>query len=768
MQFNIFLSKFGLPVYNGLAHDIITRYRESHLSLFSISISIEDVANAARILLSNGFDISRPTFFQRLKIVDDELQALKNISLRMSSMLSVLLPPREAQISEEFADTIVDIRHACEIYAEDAAEEQIRVLSIDIETFSGEDISNGVYKYSEASDFEILLFSYSLNGGAVHIVDLAQGEAIPEKILTALTDGAVLKTAYNALFERVCLTRYLRLTEPLDPAQWECTMVRAAMMGLPMSLDACGTVLQLRDKKMKEGVALIKYFSCPCKPTKANGMRTRNFPADAPEKWEIYKKYNRRDVEVEVEIRKRVSADDITTLERNLYIADQRIGDRGVKIEQALMTNAIRFNNDYCARLEEECKRLTGLDNPNSATQLKNWLSKQLGHNITSLTKDSYAELMPKLDGDARRVLEIRTEMAKTSVSKYTAMSNALCQDGRVHGMLQFYGSRTGRWAGRIVQVQNLPKNSMRDLAFARKCVMGGDLELTEMLYGNIPDTLSQLVRTAFVAGAGNTFMVCDFSAIEARVIAWLAGEQWRLDIFKGGGKIYEASAAHMFGVPVEGITHDSPLRARGKIAELALGYQGGVGALAKMGGEKMGLSEDEMQKIVNDWRAASPHIVGLWRSIENAAGETVNQRVDHRVNGLIFRMCGDMLRIQLPSRRWLSYPQICADGNNGMSFMGQNQVTRRWEEIDTYGGKLVENIVQAIARDCLGVTILRLEEAGFPVVFHIHDECVCEVPDDGAKTLEEMQAIFSEPMPFAPDLPLAGAGYATKYYLKD
>lgn len=776
MEIRKFIEVHGYGAYNNIAVKLVEAFKTSRNDLIVSSLNTIDVVNAARILLSCNFDISRPTFFTKIEIEKDELKALKDISLRINSMLQVIELASDVQISDDFAELLHNIKYACDLYEDNANCADIKTLSIDIETYSSNDISNGVYKYCEAKDFEILLFSYSINGGVVHQVDLASGEKIPEEIIDAIYNLNVLKTAYNAVFERVCLSQYFaRLTGSdmwkdgtFKPEAWECTMVRAAMMGLPMSLDQCGEVLNLKDKKMKEGVALIKYFSCPCKPTKANGMRTRNYPSDDPEKWELYKRYNRRDVEVEVAIRERVSADQLTSLERNLYIADQNIADRGVKIEQALMTNAIRFNNDYCARLEEECKKITGLENPNSPSQLKNWLSKQIGRNITSLTKDSYADLIDGMDGDARRVLEIRTEISKTSVTKYTAMQGALCEDGRVHGMLQFYGSRTGRWAGRIVQVQNLPKNKMSDLDLARKCVMSGDLELTEMLYGNIPDTLSQLIRTAFVAEDGDTFIVCDFSAIEARVIAWLAKEEWRLEVFRGDGKIYEASAAHMFNVPMEDISHDDPRRAKGKIAELALGYQGGVGAMKKMGGEKMGLSDDEMQKIVTDWRAASPHIVALWKAIEGAAKETVYQHVDHQAHGLIFKMCGNMLRIQLPSKRWLSYPQMSVDGEGKLSFMGQNQTTRKWELIDTYGGKLVENIVQAIARDCLGVTILRLETAGYPVVFHIHDECICEVPDDGSKTLKEMQAIFCEPMPFAKDLPLKGAGYKTKYYLKD
>lgn len=740
------------------------------------------LARIVAIFLQAGFTSVKVGYLTKFEGSDSEFYEILDLMSRdhdMKSLMTVIPESREICIAQEVQDMLDDIRLDLARYHDDQSHGIIKTLSIDIETFSSNDITSGVYKYCEAVDFDILLMSYSINDGVVHQYDFASGDEMSDEICNALYDPKVLKTAYNAVFERICLSRWLCLQNEadgmyeyetgwrLDPAQWECTMVRAAMWGLPMSLDACGEVLNLKDKKMKEGKALIKFFSCPCKPTKANGMRKRNQPSDDMEKWRVYKKYNCRDTEVEVAIRKRVTVDKITNLERQLYILDQRINDRGVEIEQTLMNNAIRFNEEYCAELQAECRELTGLENPNSPQQLKNWLSRQIGRNISSLTKDSYKDLMEEATGDARRVLEIRTELAKTSVTKYTAMRGAICEDGRVHGMLQFYGSRTGRWAGRIVQLQNLPKNKMPDLDLARQCVLSGDLALTEMLYCNIPDTLSQLVRTAFVAKEGHTLMVCDFSAIEARVIAWLAGEEWRLEVFRGDGRIYEASAARMFHVDASEITHDDPRRAKGKIAELALGYQGAVGALKQMGDEAMGLSEDEMKRIVEDWRNASPKIVLLWRNIENAARQTINTHVDHKCYCLIFRMCGDVLRIKLPSGRWLSYPKASVDFENHISFMGQNQTTKRWETIDTYGGKLVENIVQAIARDCLGVTMLRLEDRGYPVVFHIHDESPCEV-EEGKGSLEEMMQIFAEPMPFAPDLPLKGAGYTTKYYLKD
>jgi DNA polymerase I - 3''-5'' exonuclease and polymerase domains len=777
MTISEFAAKYG-TVLDGIIKEHVYKAPDSEL-VFVDEALLEQVVSA--LLYSNFTSKKRGylTKFEGSHLDFMRLQGLIEKDKGLKSLITIIPSNIEICIADELEDMLNNIRLECARYDDDRSRGEIKVLSIDIETYSSNDITSGVYKYCEAPDFEVLLMSYSINGGVVHQYDFTMGDQISDEIREAIFSPNVLKTAYNAVFERICLSRHFRLWEDgtenkwnsgwrLDPAQWECTMVRGAMWGLPMSLDACGEALNLKDKKMKEGKALIKFFSCPCKPTKKNGMRTRNYPSDDMAKWKVYKRYNCRDTEVESAIRNRVTVDKITDFERQLYIADQRINDRGVKIEQSLMSNAIRFNAEYCQRLEDECRQLTGLENPNSPQQLKNWLSAQIGRNISSLTKDLYKDLMQEATGDARRVLEIRTELSKTSVSKYTAMQGAICSDGRVHGMLQFYGSRTGRWAGRIVQLQNLPKNKMPDLDLARQCVMSGDLELTEMLYGNIPDTLSQLIRTTFVAKEGHTYMVCDFSAIEARVIAWLAGEEWRLEVFRGDGKIYEASAARMFHVPASEITHDDPRRAKGKIAELALGYQGGIGALKKMGGEKMGLSDDEMTTIVNDWRNASPAIVLLWRNIENAARQTITTHVDHKCYCLLFRMCGNVLRVKLPSGRWLSYPSASVDFENHISFMGQNQTTRRWEPIDTYGGKLVENIVQAIARDCLGTTMLRLEQAGYPIVFHIHDECICEVIEDGSKSLKEMQSIFALPIEWAKDLPLKGAGYTTKYYLKD
>jgi DNA polymerase len=786
MNISEFIQKYGLSVYNREVQPIAAAH-------FGLGANAVDMTNLLRILIGCSYDFSKPTF---LMPFDGGLELFLVVSTILNNNKTVGLPMTEGDkdlvsVSESFSEFKDKIEEHLSQYDAKQFDGEIKELSIDIETYSSYDIANGVYKYVEAPDFEILLFSYSINRGAVLQVDLASGEKIPDKILAALTDPKVVKTAFNAAFERTCIGKVLGVT--LDPAQWECSMVRASMMGLPMQLKACGAVLKLKDQKMSEGVALIKYFSCPCRATKANGGRTRNMPSDAPDKWEVYKKYNRRDVEVEVAIRNIVTqkCNPVTDMERQLYIADQHINDRGVMVDEQLVLNAIRFDGVYKGRLNAECQQITGLDNPNSPMQLKSWIGGKMGKEITSLTKEDYPKMMLEADGDVKRVLTIRTEMAKTSTAKYIAMRDALCGDGRVHGMLQFYGSRTGRWAGRIVQVQNLPQNHIDDLDFARGLLKEGDLGLMEVCYGNVPDTLSQLIRTAFVAKEGHTFMVCDFSAIEARVIAWLADEIWRLDVFRGDGKIYEASAAQMFHVPASSIGHDSPLRKKGKISELALGYQGGPMALVKMGGEKfmrlfvddkslegdalIAASKKHLQDIVDGWRNASPMIVKLWGDIENTFREVLEDGKMRRMKqgGLVVRKASDkLMQIMLPSGRFLSYPYMhLADDENGrqrLAYMGMNQTTHKWVEIPTYGGKLTENVVQAIARDCLGVTILRLEKAGYPVVFHVHDECICEVPDEGSKTLDEMQSIFSEPIPFAEGLPLKGAGYMTPYYRKD
>lgn len=651
--------------------------------------------------------------------------------------------------------------------------EPIHTLGIDIETYSSEDIANGVYRYADAEDFTILLFAYSVNDGPVLITDIAQGEEIPPRIVEALTDPHVIKTAFNAAFERTCLNKFFGLN--MDAEQWECTMVRSAMLGLPLSLDAVGRVLKLELQKMQEGKSLIRYFSCPCKPTKVNGGRTRNLPQHAPDKWATFKRYCIRDVEVEQAIRRITSAYRIPESEHRLYVADQRINDRGVLVDMDIVTQAIRMDAAYKGRLNAEAMEISGLDNPNSVAQLKAWLEKETDTTVDKLSKKDLPALLASADNDkVERMLRIRQEMAKTSTKKYEAMRKTACSDGRVRGLLQFYGAnRTGRWAGRLVQVQNLPQNHIEDLDYARSLVKSGDLSAVELLFGNVPDTLSQLIRTAFIAKDGCTFLVCDFSAIEARVIAWLAGEQWRLEVFRTHGKIYEASASMMFHVPVEEITKTDPRRQKGKIAELALGYQGGVGAMKTMGGESMGLTEEEMSEIVDNWRNANPAIVRLWKDVEAAARMVIRYGEPVSVKGLKFFMSLGAMMIQLPSGRCLSYPRpsvgVNRFGSESICYEGVSQTTKQWCQQETYGGKLVENIVQGIARDCLAITILRLEEKGYPIVFHVHDEVIIEAPEnDGVHTLQGVEEIFRMPITWAPGLPLKGAGYTTKYYLKD
>ena len=669
----------------------------------------------------------------------------------------------------------------------------MKTLSIDIETYSSEDLTKtGVYKYAEAEDFEILLFAYAYDDGPVEIIDLASGETFPADVYSDLINPTVLKTAFNANFEITCLREALKkIASPMlkGPApergwdwkistlpadQWECTMVKSAMLGLPMNLDGVAKALNLEQQKMAAGRALIRYFSMPCKPTKSNGMRTRNLPHHDPDKWALFKEYCKQDVETERAIRNKEKWFTIPQKERELWLLDQRIIGTGVLIDRRMVENAIRMDDEHKEILTAEATELTGLDNPNSPAQLKEWLTEQTGEEVTSLTKTAIPELLDASDSEeVTRVLELRQEMSKTSTKKYQAMLDAVCADGRVRGLLQFCGaSRTGRWAGRLVQVQNLPQNHLPDLDLARETVIEGDRELVEMLYGNVPDTLSQLIRTAFVAPEGHRFIVADFSAIEARVTAWLAGEKWRLDVFASHGKIYEASASQMFKVPIDSIDKGSPLRQKGKIAELALGYQGGVGALKTMGGERMGLSEPEMQEIVDSWRLANPNIVRLWYDIQEAAMTVIgNIGRTVEVRGCRFKWDKGLMWITLPSGRSLCYatPGIGRNrfGGDSITYWGINQTTRKWEKQETYGGKLVENLSQAIARDCLAHSMLRLAEEGFKIVMHVHDEVVIEEPYDG-KTMDEACRIMGEPIGWAPGLLLRADGYETEYYKKD
>ena len=647
----------------------------------------------------------------------------------------------------------------------------MRELGIDIETYSSYDLKTcGVYRYVEAPDWAILLFAYAVDGGPVQCVDLASGESLPEDVRAALTDPAVTKTAYNATFERVNLGKYLG--QRLDPAQWRCTMVRAARLGLPLPLGQCGEVLHLEAGKMKEGAALIRYFSLP-------GKNGRHFPADAPERWATFKAYNIRDVEVEQAILAKVRRLEVPAFDDQLYIADQEINDRGVLIDRQLVENAERFDTEYKAQLAHQAKTLTGLDNPNSPAQLKRYLQETTGSEVETLNKKVLADLKDQLTEypDAQELIELRQDMAKTSSKKYTAMLKCVCSDGRIHGLLQFYGAaRTGRWAGRLVQVQNLPQNHLASLDYARSLVKRGDLDEFTDNYSNPTHVLSELIRTAFVAAPGHVFHVCDFSAIEARVIAWLAGENWVLDVFREGGDIYCRTASKMFGVPVEKHGANAELRQKGKIAVLALGYGGGVSALEAMGGARLGLSEDEEKEIVQLWRKSNQNITQLWQTLESAAIKAIQTGESVRVNrGIVVGRQWGMLTITLPSGRTLCYPRVSIgiernDGWRGdheiIEYEGTNQTTKKWGKIRTYGGKLTENVVQAIARDILGVVILRAREAGLPVVFHIHDEIIVEAAP--GQTLQQVEALFSKPITWCSDLPLKGAGYTTPYYLKD
>ncbi len=657
----------------------------------------------------------------------------------------------------------------------------MKELGIDIETYSSNDLTEcGVYRYVEAPDFTILLFAYSVDGGEVQCVDLVSGEQLPPDIMAALTDPTVTKTAYNAAFERICLGVYLGVEGRLDPAQWRCTMVRAARMGLPLSLAQCGEVLRLEDRKMSEGKALIRYFSVPCRQTRQGVTRTvRHLPADAPEKWETFKRYNIRDVEVEQAILKKVRRLEVPEFDEDLYTADQRINDRGVMVDRTLVDNAARMDEAYKEELFRDAQKLTGLDNPNSPTQIKQYIARSTGFTVDSLNKknlDDY-EAQFKYWPKVQKVLALRKEMGKTSNKKYTAIQNCVCKDNRVHGLLQFCGAaRTGRWAGRLVQLQNLPQNHLESLDDARHLVKQGDLDEFELNYAGVTQVLSELIRTAFVAKPGCTFHVCDFSAIEARVIAWIAGETWVLDAFRAGHDIYCETASRMFGVPVEKHGVNGGLRQKGKVAVLGLGYGGGVAALEAMGGKKMGLTEGEERDIVTKWRGSNPSIVKLWKTVEKAAIAAIKTGRSVTIQqGITVGYRWGMLLITLPSGRTICYPRAevgmeTGDGWRGdheiIEYEGVDQTTKKWGKVRTYGGKLTENIVQATARDILGMVLLRAEKRGLDVVFHIHDEIIVEAAKD--QTLPMVEALFSEPIPWCKDLPLKGAGYTTPYYLKD
>lgn len=649
----------------------------------------------------------------------------------------------------------------------------MRTLSIDIETYSSVDLaSSGVYKYAESEDFEILLFAYAYDDGPVEVVDLICGDELPDEVLHDLTNPKVIKRAYNAQFERTCLSKVLG--KQLDPSQWQCTMALAAMIGLPGSLAQVSQVLKLSEQKMAAGKMLIKYFSMPCKPTQVNGGRERNYPWHDMDKWKIFVEYNRQDVETERAIANYLKEFPVSDFEQPIYAMDQRINDAGIELDMELVDAIVEFNNEYQVRLAQEAREITGLENPNSNVQLKQWFNEQ-GLQIASLNKEAVTDLLASdLSPRVRRLLEIRQEMGKTSVKKYETMQDAVCADDRIRGVLQYYGAnRTGRWAGRLVQVQNLPRNYLKELDAVRTLIKRRDFEIIEMLYDNPSDVFSQLIRTAFTAPQGMTFVISDFSAIEARVIAWLAEETWRQEVFATHGKIYEASAAQMFHVPIEAVTKDSDYRRKGKIAELALGYQGSVGALAKMGGEKMGLSEDEMAEIVKHWRAANRQIVKLWKQVETIAKETLREGKSYSFKlGIKFETKKGSLFITLPSGRKIAYynAKLTGEGRSEkIKYEGMDQTTKKWTIMDTYGGKLVENIVQAIARDCLAVSMLKILEAGYQIVMHIHDEVVVEVSKESAEEqMKHIKALMDEEISWAPGLKLNAEAFISEYYLKD
>lgn len=682
----------------------------------------------------------------------------------------------------------------------------IHHMSVDIETYSDIDIGKaGLYKYAQSPAFAILLFAYSIDGGPVQVVDLAQGEEIPPQIVTALFDQKVIKHAYNAAFEWYCLSRYFKLG--MDPflltaekdvyrvqlpqewlQQWRCTMLHGMYLGYPAGLDACGRALELPQDKQKlaTGKALIRYFCVPCTPTKSNGGRTRNLPHHDPAKWELFKTYNGQDVVTEMEIERRLSAYPVPDEVQHQWETDQRINLRGVGVDMELVTAARAMDAEVRAEYVGEAAALTGLTNPNSVAQLSSWLTEETGQAITDLRKGTVKDLLKDVTGDrARRMLEIRQELGKTSNKKYDTLDVATCGDGRVRGLLQFYGAnRTGRWAGRIVQPQNLPRTYIGGdmLPQARQLVKDGNVGALRWIFGSVPDTLSQLIRTALVAAPGNTLLDADFSAIEARVIAWLADEEWVLEVFRTHGKIYEATASNMFHIPLELIKKGRPeyaYRQKGKVATLALGYQGGVGAMRAMdsGHELDSLNDAEVMELVQLWRKANPNIVQLWYTVEAAAMEAVQNgrrsilqggrlEIGRTTDGNL-----DFMTIRLPNGRTLYYPRPCIANNRfgrpSICYMGQNQTTKKWERIETYGGKLVENITQATARDCLAESIERLEANGYPVVFHIHDEIVVDAPP-GRQDLNDMERLMASVPCWAAGLPLNADGWVNEFFKKD
>lgn len=649
----------------------------------------------------------------------------------------------------------------------------MKTLAIDIETYSSVSLQKcGVYAYAASPDFEILLFGYAWDDGPVDVIDMASGQKLPQELQDALYDPEILKTAFNASFERTCLSAFMGRVTP--PEQWSCTAVMARELGLPGSLEMVGQVIGLPEDKQKSktGKALIRYFSIPCKATKVNGGRTRNLPQHDPDRWKLYVEYNRQDVEAERAIRYRLQKFPVLASEQDLYVIDQNINDRGVGVDTTLAAKAVEIDQIVKARLLDEAKDLTGLDNPKSATQLKSWIEEVSGYEVESLNKKMIGAVRTGTDNEAvHAMLDIRQGLSKTSTEKYSAMLRTVCSDGRIRGLTQFCGAaRTGRWAGRLVQMQNLPQNKMpdKDLDCARQLVRVGDIDTLELLFDDTANVLSQLIRTAFIPKEGSRFIVADFSAIEARVLAWLADEQWRMDVFNTHGKIYEASAEQMFHLPPGSVKKGDPMRQKGKIAELALGYGGSVGAMKNMGALEMGLAEDELKPIVNSWRAANRSITKLWWDTDAAVRRCIQTKAPVDLpHGMRLRKQGPLLRLRLPNGRELSYVKPRIDEDDNITYEGTIQSSGGWGRIESYGPKFVENIVQATARDCLAEAMFRLERAGFPIVFHVHDEVICEVPN-GVSSAKELGALMGQPISWAPGLPLRADAYECEYYRKD
>ena len=649
----------------------------------------------------------------------------------------------------------------------------MKTLSIDIETYSSCDLAkSGVYRYAESSDFEVLLFGYAVDGGEVKVIDIANGEKIPAEVIAALTDETVKKYAFNAQFERVCLSRFLGYPkgEYLSPDSWYCTMVWSATLGLPLSLEKVGEVLGLKEQKLSVGKDLIRYFCKPCEPTYANGSRTRNRPYHARDKWETFKAYNKRDVESEMAIQRKIAMFPVLDTEWENYHLDQRINDMGIALDMDFVDHAISCDETSSRRAEERAKTLSGIENPNSPTQLKAWLVEQ-GQSVESLSKAEVARLLKDATGNVEEILKLRQELAKSSVKKYLAMKSAVCADGRARGLIQFYGAnRTGRYSGRLIQVQNLPQNHLSDLDGARQAVKAEDISGIERKYGNVSNVLSELIRTAFVPKSGSRFIVADYSAIEARVIAWYAKEDWRIKVFEEGGDIYCASASQMFKVPVVKNGVNGHLRQKGKIAELALGYGGSVGALKAMGATAMGIPEEELKPLVNAWRNTNPHIVQLWWAVDRATQYVVKSKQPYECYGLRFSYEKGILFIRLPSGRRLAYirPRMGVNnfGSDCVTYEGLGG-TKKWERIESYGPKFVENIVQATARDILAGAIKRLSQRGYRITMHVHDEVVLEVPN-GRSSVEEVSRIMGETPEWAEGLCLRADGYECEFYRKE